>query len=103
MKRGTIESVEHACMEEYILTGKPQTIVMLAKAANRSEQSVRNAVRESSNLTYTKASIKIMSRDYPHMVHQVREVDAYWPRRAWLRQQILTQRLVTDHKVQYGH
>lgn len=103
MKRQTIEAVETACFEQYIETGNPQTIADLADAANVSEQSVRNAVRATSKLRYMPIPKTIMSKDYPWMVHQTRNVDAYVPRRDWLRKSILQQRRVTEHKVQYGH
>jgi hypothetical protein len=103
MKRSTIENIEHHCYEEYILTGQPLSVVELAKASKRSEQAVRDACRESTRLDYTTKSKNIMSKDYPHMVHQTREVGAYWPSRKWLVDSIRHSRRVLEHKVQYGH
>lgn len=84
MRQGTVTSVENSLLSMYLDKQEPRTAKEIAADSKLGETIVRRALRESVKISFTTKDVKVMSRNYPGVVHQHRSVDAFVPSRRFL-------------------
>lgn len=97
MQARTIKEVEDAILDQYLTVGKALTVKEIREECGKSETIIRRVVYESRRIAITHKEVRIMSRQYPTMVHQHRSVDAFQPTRDWLIEIIKTTRREYDY------
>jgi len=88
VSRVTIAAVERIIFDSYLQDGVPLTVNEIRERSALSASAVRDALSLSRKLSRTRREVVIMSKRFnaANLVHQHREVAAYYPTRDWLRE-----------------
>jgi hypothetical protein len=86
MNTHTLQAVERVVFDAYVEGRQALTVNEIRERTLLSATSVRNAVTTSRKLARTRREVAILSKRFnaKNIVHQHREVAAYYPTRDWL-------------------